>query len=193
MLPCHQYQHLKTAHFDGLGLRPILNACCKEDSAQLGKTFGATNLDICDYDIQERVDLYTIPNFVQASVLDMPFADKAYKLVILGEFLEHCTLAAAVSALTEVRRVLADDGIVVVTVPLDPRPKDVQHAPQHLVTYVDEGGVVITSWHVTVWLSGLWKKLLDDSGFVELLEHRQELEYGFCKGFGTVLKKSAAV
>jgi SAM-dependent methyltransferase len=193
MLPCHSYQHLKTAHFEGLGYRPIGNFCCKEDAAQLGKTFGAVNLDVCDFDIQERVDLYSVPNFIQASVLDMPFADKHFKLVILGEFLEHCTMAAAKAALREVRRVMTDDAKLVVTVPLDPRPKHVQHAPEHLVTYVNDGDIVITSWHVTVWDEPLWSSLLQDTGFEELQEHHQDMDHGFCPGFGAVLQKSTSV
>lgn len=191
MLPCHNYQHLKTAHFEGLGYRPIGNFACKEDPAQLGATFGAINVDITDYDIQECVDLYSIPNFVQASVLNLPFEDKHFKLAILGEFLEHCTPSAASAALQEVRRVLSDDGMLIVTVPHDPRPKEVQHPPHQLVTYVNKGNIVITSWHVSIWNGNAWKTLIEEAGFAELAEHRQEFDYGFCTGHGAVLKKAA--
>jgi hypothetical protein len=193
LLPCHQYQRSKAALFVEQGLTQVLNACSKEDPGKLGETFNATNLDICDFDIQEQISLYSIPNFVQASVLDMPFANKSYKLVVLGEFLEHCSFAAAKAALLEVHRVLSDDGRVVVTVPLDPRPKHVQHLPHQLVTYVDAGEVVITSWHTAIWNPPEWNLLLAQSEFVELPEHRQELQYGFCSGFGAVLRKAGKI
>ncbi len=193
LLPCHKYQLEKTGHYVLAGLTPVLNACCKEDPAKLGGTYNATNLDICDYDVQENLSLYTIPNFVQASVLEMPFDDKSYRTIVLGEFLEHCTFAAGLAALKEVRRVLTDDGRVVVTVPRDPRPKDAQHPPHQLKTYVDEGDIRITSWHVTVWNDNDFNLLLSQAEFVELPEHRQVLNYGFCDGFGACLRKAGSV
>jgi SAM-dependent methyltransferase len=183
-MPCHHYQQEKVAHYHELGLKPVLNGASKEDPAHLGKLFDAINLDAQDFDPQERISLYDIPNFVQGSLLNIPFGDKHFGIVVLGEILEHCKWESALRILQEARRVLKNDGRVVVTVPLDDRPKEIQHPPHLLIEW--EGG--ITSWHQQVWDDGLWATLLAQAEFVEI--ERQPLEYGFCKGFGAVLRKA---
>ncbi len=182
-MPCHQYQKLKTEHFESLGLRPVLNGGCKENPSGIACKTGDVNLDQQDFDPQEKISLYDVTNFVQGSLLDIPFDDKHFGIVVLGEILEHAPISTAEMILKESREVLQDDGVVIVTVPLDSRPPEVQH--EQMITW--DGG--ITNFHQTVWNPKLWKNLLELSGFEEIPEHHQELEYGFCKGFGAVLRK----
>jgi SAM-dependent methyltransferase len=181
MLPCHQYQLAKCRELE---LRPVLNVACKEDPPGLGKHVDAVNLDINDYDPQERLNLYSIPNFQVGSALDIPFADDHFGIVVLGEFIEHCKFPEAKRALIESRRVCRSGGFIVMTFPLDGRPKEVQHAPHLLVVWEDD----ITSWHQTVWENELFQRLLDECKMRELSEHRKQLEYGFCQGWGVVVQ-----
>ena len=176
--------------------QPILNAACKEDPAKLGVTYGAINLDVWDECKQSNVKFATLPNFVQGDVCDMHmFKDGHFGTVVLGEFLEHCVVGAARRALNEVRRVLADDGTVALTFPLDPRPPEAQHAKIHLKIYVKgETGHDMTVWHQTVWLDPMLASLFEDTGFKEI--HREPLDYAFVgklmqpNGWAVVLAKA---
>lgn len=182
MMHCHQYQRQMVEQFSQ---PPVLNGACKECPSGIALADGDVNMDIQDFDPQEQLSLYDVPNFVQGSLLNIPFPDKHFGTVVLGEFLEHCPFDSALLAMRETHRVLKSDGIVIVTIPLDPRPKEVQHPPHQLIEW--EGG--ITSWHITVWHDDLWTKLLGLSRFVELKDLRVQFNYGFCLGFGAVLKK----
>lgn len=184
MLPCHIYQRKMC---EVVGAKPFLNGAAKEDPAKLGTLYDAVNLDVNDYDPQERISLYQIPNFVCGSLLNIPFGDSTFGTVVLGEILEHCPPASADRIMQEVKRVLRDDGRVVVTVPLDSRPPEVQHEPHLLITW--EGG--ITSWHQTVWTDDKFTDLLERNGFEEIPEFRETLHYGFCSGTGAVLRKKS--
>jgi SAM-dependent methyltransferase len=164
---------------------PILNAACKENPAQLALQPGDVNLDVNDYDPQERISLYQIPNFVCGSLLNIPFGDSHFGTVVLGEILEHCPTAAADRIMQEAKRVLQDEGRIEVSIPLDPRPPEVQLEPQLLITW--EGG--ITSWHQNVWSDDKFADLLARNGLEELPEFRETLHYGFCSGTGAVLRK----
>ncbi len=181
-MECHLYQRKMVQQ---VNLSPVLNGACKENPAKLALNAGDVNLDVNDYDPQERMSLYQVPNFVCGSLLDIPFANSSFGTVVLGEVLEHCPSAAADRIMQETRRVLRDDGRVVVTIPLDPRPPEVQHEPHLLITW--EGG--ITSWHQTVWDDAKFAELLERNGFQEIPEFRETLFYGFCSGTGAVLRK----
>jgi len=181
-LECHLYQRKMVQQ---VNLSPVLNGACKENPAKLALNAGDVNLDVNDYDPQERMSLYQVPNFVCGSLLNIPFANSSFGTVVLGEVLEHCPPAAADRIMQETRRVLRDDGRVVVTIPLDPRPPEVQHEPHLLITW--EGG--ITSWHQTVWDDAKFAELLERNGFQEIPEFRETLFYGFCSGTGAVLRK----
>lgn len=187
MLPCHQYQRLKTTQHEELGLRPVLNGACKENCAKLAMREGDVNLDINAWDPQERFSLYDIPNFVCGSLLEIPFEAKHFGIAVLGEILEHCPWDSAMKIMQETRRVLKDDGRVIVSVPLDSRPPEGQH--EQMITW--EGG--ITNYHQTVWSPPEWNLLLSQTELVEIPEHRQEINYGFCEGFGAVLRKAGCV
>lgn len=181
MMPCHQYQREMVAKFSK---SPVLNGACKEDPSNLGRDFNATNMDVNDYDPQERLSLYQIPNFVRGSLLNIPFPDRHFGTVVLGEILEHCPRPSAIKILSEAKRVVKSDGVIVVTYPLDPRPANVQHEPHLLITW--EGG--ITSWHQSVWDSKSFEDLLNEVGLEQVPDLRVELQYGFCTGIGTVLR-----
>jgi SAM-dependent methyltransferase len=163
----------------------ILNVGCKEDPAELGATFGAINCDINEYDPQSELSLYTVPNFQVEDACNLSFGDKSFDLVVLGEFLEHCPEPAARLALTEASRVLTSNGHIVLTIPYDSRPKEVQHAKHLLVTWKHG----ITSWHQTVWMDDKLLPLLNSLGLREITSHRKNLNYGFCQGVGIVVEK----
>ena len=127
MLPCHHYQRDKAEHFGG----KLLTVACKEDPAKLAD-LGATNCDVNDYDPQERMSLYEVPNFVVGDAIDLPFEDHSFDTIVLGEFLEHCPHDAAVAALTEMKRVLTKSGHLLLTFPRAGRPKEVPPEP-HLL------------------------------------------------------------
>lgn len=165
--------------------RPILNIASKEDPAGLGASYGAINLDLLDYDPHTQRDLTTIPNFVKGSALDLPFKDEEFPTCVLGEFLEHCTVEAGTKAVQEAWRVLRPKGKLILTFPLDSRPKDQQHAQQFLVTWDPAG---ITAWHQTVWEDPMLDNLFSENGFV--VEIKTALDYGWAKGWGILLRKN---
>lgn len=191
--PCHQFQRDHVAKFAG---KRILNCACKEDPGHLGRDFNAVNLDCCDYDVETQQSLYEIPNFVVGSALDLPFPDKSFDCVVLGEFLEHCVYDAAVRALKEAARVLDDDGEIVISHPVDDRPADVQRPKREHIAYVrdETGRTLISSLHISLWTPLKLHNAFSDAGLVEV--HREELKYvvltwrgqeGY--GYGVVAKK----
>lgn len=189
MTQAHQYQ-LKACKDSP---RPLLNAACKEDPAGLGVNYDATNLDIWTKCQHTNRDLTKLPNFVQGDVCNMTmFEDKHFGTVCLGEFIEHCKVPAAERALKECHRVLKDDGLLVLTFPLDHRPPEKQHAARHLVTYLTgDSGSDITVAHQTIWSQEMLEDLFKVTGFTEI--SRTELIYGFItnkpNGWGIQLEK----
>lgn len=179
--PHHQYQR----HMCQLLGGDILNVACKEDPAHLGTDFGAVNCDVNDYDPQEQLSLYDVPNFQVGDACELPFDNESFDVVVAGEFLEHCPKDAALKALSEFSRVLNKNGHIVVTYPLDARPPEHQHAPHLLVTWKHG----ITSWHQSVWTDELLEPLLQELRLEELGVHRRDLDYSFCKGFGKTFRK----
>lgn len=184
MLPYITYQQKKVLQFKHL--KPVLNGGCKENPANLALETGDVNFDLQDFDSQEGISLYSVPNFIQGSLLDIPLADARFGIVVVAEVLEHCSVAAAGKIFTEVHRVLRDDGVFILTFPWDKRAPEAQHAKHLLITWT-EG---INSWHSTVWLPELFDPLVKDGKFRELTEHREILDYGHCQGVGTVLAKA---
>ena len=184
----HRLQRSMVMQLAAQGYTPILNACSKEDPAGLAD-FGATNLDIQKFDPSLGIDLTkAVPNYVHGDVCHMPFQDKSYKLVVLGEALEHFLPFKAVEVLTEIKRVLMDDGRIFLTFPKDPRPWQTQHNPPVNIEFVPGA----FAQHVTVWEDDM---LLDLFGKVGLKEiHRQNTTYllgGCCLGgLGLILEKA---
>lgn len=189
MFTAHQYQSIKCSQAQ----KPILNAASKEDPAYLGQQYGAINLDISTVDPPTGLDLHTVPNFIEGNVLQMTmFEDKKFSTVVLGEFLEHCVFDTAVEALLEIKRVLKDNGLLIITFPLDDRPPEAQHAKRFLYTvWPGKTGHDITTFHQTVWEEDSLNKLLSQTGW-KLLE-KEELFYSFLSkkpnGFGLILEK----
>jgi len=173
-----EFQRSSVSKYGGV----ILNVACKEDPAKLGQDFGAINCDVNDYDPQERISLYDVPNFQIGDACALPFDDKSFDTLVMGEFLEHCPVEAAKQALSEAFRVLRSFGKLILTIPYDSRPPEVQHIPELLVTWKHG----ITSWHQTVWTDDLFLPLLSGAGFSQL--HSEPINYGFCNGVGKILQ-----
>lgn len=186
-MPCHQYQRERCQEFGG----KILNVASKEDPANLSE-FGATNMDVMDFDIETKQNLYDIPNFVQGSALDIPFEPETFDVVVLGEFLEHLLPHTARRALLEAKRVLRKNGKIVLTFPRDHRPPEAQRPKNELIDYGDE----ITSWHQYVWEEDDLESLFYDVGLREVAKYSKDLRYAICDwkgqqcwGCGKVLEK----
>jgi SAM-dependent methyltransferase len=183
-LDCHAFQRIACKDTP----RPILNAACKEDPAGLGSLYNATNMDISTFDPATNRDLRTIPNYVQGDATDMQFKDKMFGTVVLGEILEHCVESAALKILSETKRVLQDNGVIVVSYPLDGRKKEDQHG-KNLIDQHKDGP--ITFWHQTVWDIPAFMGLLEKVGLE--VTSQEELGYGFLlnkpAGYGFKLRK----
>jgi SAM-dependent methyltransferase len=179
----HQFQR---DMLDRYGVKPILNAACMGDTANLGKDYGAINTDIRTFDAHNGTDLTKLPNFCLCDVTSMHFGSGTFGTVVLGEFLEHCVVAEAVRSFQEVYRVLTKEGKLILTFPLDDRPKKGQHDDVLTVEWA-EG---ITSWHQTVWEDEMLLTLFGETGFQILC--KQHLDYGFARrgGWGIVLGKA---
>jgi SAM-dependent methyltransferase len=104
---------------DGLGLPAparILDAGCGSgrNMVELSRRGAVTGVELSDTSIalaRER----GCGEVVQGSVLEMPFADGSFDLAVCLDVVEH--LADDIGALRELRRVVAPDGALMVTVP----------------------------------------------------------------------------
>jgi SAM-dependent methyltransferase len=184
-MECHQWQR---AMCRALNKSPVCNVACKEDPAKLGDPpINAINLDINDYDPHTRIHGKDVRNFRVGDAKALPWEGPTFGTVVIGELLEHCTHQAARQILLEAKRVLLPSGSILCTFPLDPRPKEVQHA-KHLLIEWSEG---ITSWHQTIWNDELFFPLLLECGL--RLVSRDKLDYLFIRhcdpqGWGVVLE-----
>jgi ubiquinone/menaquinone biosynthesis C-methylase UbiE len=171
--------------------KPILNVASSEDPAELGKNFGAINLDIVDFDPTSGNHNSRAPNFVEGSAFDIPFEDGKFETVVLGEFIEHCKFEDAVRAVRECKRVMSEDGALVITVPLDGRPKE----EQRILDVDRNAGDFYTNspctyYHQTWWSNEMLDRLWRECGLIE--EYRTQLYYTLtCMigGWGLVLRK----
>lgn len=79
--------------------------------------------------VLDIVPQQNIPNFYQQSVTEeLPFDDSFFDGVVLAEVIEH--LFEDYVALNEIRRILKDDGVLVITVPYISNRQD--EAPYHV-------------------------------------------------------------
>jgi SAM-dependent methyltransferase len=186
---CYYYQRKQCQFYGG----PILNAACGPDPARLDQ-LGAVSMDL--HLPSSLKDSDRVPeNFQIGSVLEMPFDDGAFKTIVLGEFIEHCKPEIATKAIMECKRVLMDDGHLILTFPLDARPYDEQRlfsdisVPASVDGFVYQDG--ITPHHQTYWSVPMIDKLLGDVGMVED-SPRYVLFYLFTSpvgGWGMTLRK----
>ena len=175
--------------------KPILNAAAAGDLPHLGE-FGAINLDVRPADHLRRLGMQIPLNYREGSVFDIPFADGSFKTVVLGEFLEHCTEAAASQAVRECARVLASGGNLIITVPLDGRPNghnrpgaaeghdiaDMQCEPEMAALDHADWSEGVTAYHQTWWSNEMLHRLRERAGLVEV--ERVALFYAFTAPIG---------
>jgi SAM-dependent methyltransferase len=103
-------------------------------------------MDVTVCDIAEQ----SHPGMVQADITDLPFAPEVFDGVVLAEVIEH--VVEDFKALTEIRRVLKGNGIMVLTVPF----------------YHDE-----PEYHVRIHSPATIERLLRASGFA-IQEYREK-------------------
>lgn len=174
--PHHQFQR---DHCKG---SPVINLACKEDCADLGRDFGAVNMDIQTFDLETNTDLTTVPNFLQGDISSIPFPDGHFQTVVLGEVLEHLTEDKAVEILREAKRVTAPGGQIVATFPLDLRPPEEQKPADQLI----ELAPGCYTYHVTVWYDDMLEALLNKTKLDEV--YGENLWYPHGEGRGLLLK-----
>lgn len=183
----HRWQRATVRRLYEAGYTPILAGAAKEDPACLSD-FGATNLDIQTFDPSTGIDLVKqVPNFVHGSILEMPFPDASFRLVVLTEVMEHLRPHRALQALKEARRVMSPDGRLVISFPIDPRPIESQHSPPVYTEFVE--GCFAS--HVEQWTDDRWLPMIAEVGLCE--EKRDYLTYVLggvvLGGRGLVLKR----
>jgi SAM-dependent methyltransferase len=175
---------------------PILNAACAGDIAGLGM-YGAINLDIRSAEHLRRIGLRVPRNYREGSVFKLPFEDKSFRTVVLGEFLEHCTVEAATKAVKECARVLCSGGKLIITVPLDGRPNGhnrpgysegsddldrVGMTDEMMEKEAGEWSEGVTAYHQTWWSNEMLHNLRESSGLKE--EYRSAILYSFTAPIG---------
>jgi SAM-dependent methyltransferase len=105
-----QYIYARLLEKFGVGSKALIVGAMGGRDYFLLKNLG---FDVVALDIGPQPD---IPGIVYANVEDpLPFRDQTFDAVLIGEVLEH--LERDVDALRNIRRVLNDDGRLVVTVP----------------------------------------------------------------------------
>lgn len=166
---CHEFQHLLAKRLGG----KILNAASADDRAQLG-SLGAINVDVVALEEHSGLTFASRSTpFVLASVFALPFASGTFDVIVLGEFLEHCTRTSAQRAVLECSRVLRPGGHLVLTYPLDGRPVEDQRGhfrrtssgSLSLMEYIDG----VTCHHQTWWTEPMVHELAVACSFSEVL------------------------
>ena len=99
--------------------RRVLDAACGEGYgtnliAEAGAT-SAVGIDVDERTVAHARGRYPAAEFVQGDVRQLPFEDGAFQLVVSFETIEHVQDPERV--LDELRRVLADEGILVISTP----------------------------------------------------------------------------
>ena len=99
--------------------RRVLDAACGEGyGTALLAAAGARSaigVDLDESTIVHARGRHPGPEFVQADVRQLPFEDRAFDLIVSFETIEHVRDPDAV--LDELQRVLADDGLLIVSTP----------------------------------------------------------------------------
>jgi SAM-dependent methyltransferase len=124
-----QLQHGEVVHAEHLARylvavqlaesRRVLDAACGEGYgtgllAEAGAT-SALGVDLDERTVAHARARYPAAEFVQADVRRLPFEDGAFELVVSFETIEH--VSEPESVLDELRRVLADDGLLLISTP----------------------------------------------------------------------------
>jgi SAM-dependent methyltransferase len=99
--------------------RRVLDAACGEGYGtallQAAGASPATGLDVDERTLAHARSRHPGPDFVVGDVRELPFADDSFDLVACFETIEHVPDPDGV--LVELRRVLADDGLLLVSTP----------------------------------------------------------------------------
>ena len=160
----HTYQYDTAKELGG----SILNVGCKEDPANISEcSEDVTNLDFLKYDVfSQKMLKEVVSNFVQADFRTWE-NNRLYDVVVLGEFLEHCTVEISKIILKKCSRVLRKGGKLVLTTPFDPRKKEWQHGKDMLFDW----DVGITTHHQTLITVEMLYEWLFEADF-KILEYK---------------------
>ena len=99
------------------------------------KTFGIEffGIDISREAIK-KINKIVKGKYLAANVQKIPFDDNLFDFVVELDVLEHLQKGESIKSLGEVRRVIKDKGIFIISVPLNESDKD-KNLNRHLVTY----------------------------------------------------------
>ena len=148
---CVYQRRMCSRFFNPIG-DTFLNVGCKEDPANLGDWRGCINIDAQKYDVHTKTDMEaTVNNFVHADYFEYQ-PEAPVKGIVLGEVLEHCTDEVAFDLVSKMVSELDYGGVLIITVPHDPRSKEkqleMQGGNEEEFFEVRPG---VTSWHSNVW------------------------------------------
>jgi len=98
----------------GFGLCPIERKLLRNKTDKL-HFFG---IDISDFAVKQARERFS-GTFLKASILKIPFSLNTFDIIIALEVLEHIPPRNTFKAFGEIRRVLKDNGLLVISVPLN--------------------------------------------------------------------------
>jgi 2-polyprenyl-3-methyl-5-hydroxy-6-metoxy-1,4-benzoquinol methylase len=163
----------------------ILNACCQYDPAHLGQHSQVTNMDIENTNphFKQRYS-DNVLNFMQGDFIEHEF-DTEFNMIVLGEVLEHCENYMVDRFLDKIHDTLDEEGLVVLTLPEDSRPKMEQYGDKPEYYYEYREG--ITSWHQNPISRERLEEFLEAHSFKILLY--DECDYGWAQGHLVLAQK----
>ena len=119
----------KTAlRLTGRGVRRLLDYGCGDGTfleMAAGRYVHGVGADVADdliRDCRERLDRFNNLQFHNVAELTSPEHDRAYDLVTCMETLEHCVPAVAERVLGDLQRLVAPEGRVIISVPIETGP-----------------------------------------------------------------------
>lgn len=162
---------LETVDFDRLNLTPgmrVLDVGCGEGrhtlSAWLRAPVHAVGVDLSSEDLAtarsrqaefaSAADSAGSLDFIEASALDLPFADSSFDVVICSEVLEHIFDHRA--AITEIERVLRPGGTLVASVP--------RAWPERFCWWLSDPYHEAPGGHIRIFGRGELRRLIDGRG-----------------------------
>jgi ubiquinone/menaquinone biosynthesis C-methylase UbiE len=118
------------------------------------------SFDISSTALSYAKKIYPGPNYVRADANSLPFASKSFDSVVALEIIEH--LDNGLLLLKEIRRVLKDEGLLVVSTP---NTAHLQNRFDHLVFQKETPVRPLNPYHKHEFSSKEFERLLKSQGF----------------------------
>ena len=147
----HEFQRHWALHYGGR----VLNVGCKDDPANLRTIPGVVQIDKLSHDSFTNKNLNTLAGFINIDMFDYT-PEEPFDVVVLGEFLEHCTEEMFHKVIKQTVSFIKEGGVLILTTPQDGRDKYANHGPDESKYYEISPGIV--SWHQLY----ITKEMLED-------------------------------